>query len=118
MQESLGQWHDYVVLTDRLLCESNEADLALHQAELQEAVLQLALNVLRKAESQLRNVVQLWERQGPGMVKEIREAFPLTQAPKEDKEPREERAPESDASEAPAEQKPADVSPANAASAA
>jgi CHAD domain-containing protein len=78
LQESLGQWHDYVVLTERALCESVDDLLPHHDAVLQRDVLNLAALTLKRAETHLAKVAEFWKRDGETLTKEIREHFPLT----------------------------------------
>jgi CHAD domain-containing protein len=81
MQTALGLWHDYVVLADRVMRQSVECDLALHDPALQGQLLSLAQLVLRKAESQLKKMAALWQTRGPWLAETIREAFPLSVRP-------------------------------------
>jgi CHAD domain-containing protein len=78
IQDALGLWHDYVVLADRVLRESTEDELALHNAELQQTALELAGILLRRARRQLERVADLWQRQGEELAREIRLEFALT----------------------------------------
>jgi CHAD domain-containing protein len=82
MQESLGLWHDYVVLTERMLCETVECDLALHDPELQGQILGLAQITLKKAGVELKKMADLWTNRGEELSREIRENFPLTKVSK------------------------------------
>jgi CHAD domain-containing protein len=78
LQESLGLWHDHVVLTERILCEIVECDLALHDPSLAEQILNLSQVLLAKAQKDLKKVGDLWQEQGDELCKQIRHAFPLT----------------------------------------
>lgn len=78
MQTALGLWHDYVVLAERILRESVNCDLALHDPQLQERILALAQMMLRKAGQQLRRMSERWETHGVALSEAIRQAFPLT----------------------------------------
>lgn len=78
LQEALGIWHDYVVLTERMLSESAESDLALHAPDLQVQMLGLAQLTLRKAQQQLNKVAELWKQRGEDLAGRIRQSFPLT----------------------------------------
>jgi CHAD domain-containing protein len=80
VQESLGLWHDFVVLTERAMCEAVDAMLAHHNANLQRQVFALTQMTLKLSERHLANVIRLWKRHGEGLSREIRETFPLTQA--------------------------------------
>ncbi|HTW93325.1 MAG TPA: CHAD domain-containing protein [Tepidisphaeraceae bacterium] len=78
IQDALGLWHDYVVLAGRVLCESTEEQLALHNAEAQQAALDLAAITLHRGQKQLERVADLWQRRGEELASEIRKAFSLT----------------------------------------
>jgi CHAD domain-containing protein len=78
MQDALGLWHDYVVLTERMLCETVDCDLVLHDPQLQELILTLAQVILRKAQRHLGAMRELWRGHGEDLCRQIRQAFPLT----------------------------------------
>ena len=80
MQEALGMWHDYVVLTEKALTLSTGAMLAHHDAAMQVAVLDLARWTIRRASKELGTFASLWSRKGPGLAKTIRSAFPLSRS--------------------------------------
>jgi CHAD domain-containing protein len=80
MQESLGMWHDYVVLTEKSLTLSTQAMLAHHDASMQGAVLDLARWTMRRASQELGKFAALWARKGPGLTPTIRSAFPLSRS--------------------------------------
>jgi CHAD domain-containing protein len=80
MQESLGLWHDFIVLAERILCETVECDLALHNPILQGQILQLAQTTLKKAQANLKKTTDLWTTRGQDLSAQIRAAFPLTQS--------------------------------------
>jgi CHAD domain-containing protein len=79
MQNALGLWHDYVVLAERILRESVECDLALHDPRLQSELLGVALLYLKKSDAQLKKMATLWQTRGDSLTQTIRQAFPLTQ---------------------------------------
>jgi CHAD domain-containing protein len=79
IQESLGLWHDFVVLTERAVGESVDAMLAHHDAKLQRAMFALAQTTLKSSEGHLAKVVRLWRKNGEALSRAIRETFPLTQ---------------------------------------
>lgn len=87
MQSALGLWHDMVVLAERIMRESVECDLALHNPKLQGELLAIAQLSLRKSESQLKKMGDLWKTRGPSLTQIIRQAFPLTEHPVETPEP-------------------------------
>jgi CHAD domain-containing protein len=78
LQTALGNWHDYVVLTGRVLKESTDADLAVREPELQQAALNLATMLMKRSQRQLGKVSEFWRKDGEELVRSIRAAFPLT----------------------------------------
>ena len=78
MQTALGLWHDFVVLAERIMCESVECDLALHHPALQSELLSVAQVCLKKSDAQLKKMAQLWKTRGQSLAETIRGAFPLT----------------------------------------
>jgi CHAD domain-containing protein len=83
MQSALGLWHDFVVLAERIMLESVECDLALHHPQLQSELLTVAQLCLRKSESQLKKMADLWKTRGQSLTQTIRQSFPLTPHPTE-----------------------------------
>ncbi|MGA2439910.1 MAG: CHAD domain-containing protein [Tepidisphaeraceae bacterium] len=79
MQTALGLWHDYVVLAERIMRESVECDLALHNPRLQVELLGVVQLCLRRSESQLKKMAELWKTRGQSLTQTIRQAFPLTE---------------------------------------
>ena len=100
MQTALGLWHDFVVLAERIMLESVECDLALHNPRLQGELLTVAQLCLRKSESLLKKMADLWKTRGQWLTETIRQSFPLTPHPQEDQSPAESLAPEQNASPA------------------
>jgi CHAD domain-containing protein len=80
MQDYLGLWHDYIVLSERMLSEVVECDLALHDPELVGQILGLADITLRKGQGHLKKVAQVWGDRGQELSRQLRTAFPLTRA--------------------------------------
>jgi len=78
MQECLGLWHDYVVLTECAMDLSLDCDLPYHDASLQGGVLELARLTVRRSAKQLDKFAKLWRRRGHELANVIRERFPLT----------------------------------------
>ena len=91
MQESLGLWHDYVVLSERAMYASLEALLPHHNAVLAAGVLDLAKILLRRSDKHLKDFAQLWAERGQELSAGIRAQFPLTRpviiAPQKDPDP-------------------------------
>jgi CHAD domain-containing protein len=91
MQESLGLWHDYVVLSERAMRASLEALLPHHDAALAAGVLDLAKILLRRSDKHLKDFARLWAERGQELSAGIRSQFPLTRpvisAPQKDPGP-------------------------------
>lgn len=87
MQTALGLWHDFVVLAERIMCESVECDLALHNPRLQSELLGVAQLCLRKSEIQLKKMADLWKTRGLSLSQTIRQSFPLTEHPADELPP-------------------------------
>jgi hypothetical protein len=85
MQDSLGNWHDFVVLTERAMRESLDALLAHHDMQLQRQVLDLARMTLDRSRKELDQFSALWAGEGAGLLTTIRGAVPLTQPVAESK---------------------------------
>lgn len=78
MQESLGTWHDYVVLLECATQVALDESLAYHDAEMTRRVLDLSRLFLRRAMSELAKFSSIWKRRGGEVARTIRETFPLT----------------------------------------
>ncbi|MGA2233577.1 MAG: CHAD domain-containing protein [Tepidisphaeraceae bacterium] len=78
LQNSLGLWHDYVVLTERILSESVAQEVALHDPPRQQALLSLAGATLKKAQLYLGQVFEHWNQEGREIAAQIRQCIPLT----------------------------------------
>ena len=81
MQELLGAWHDFVVLTDEAMRSSLEDLLSHRDAETQNRVLDLARLTLRRSAQDLARFRKLWAAKGEQLARTIRSAFPLTSDP-------------------------------------
>ncbi len=79
MQEMLGLWHDYVVLTERAMRIAVDELLAHHDGTTQAEVLELAQLAIRRAGQQLAHFSTLWIKDGAAIAAKIRSSFPLTQ---------------------------------------
>ncbi len=80
MQDALGLWHDYVVLTEQLLLMSVETNLAQCDAALQRDVLGLAARTLGMSQLQVMRFDRLWLERGPAIVERLTSMFPLSVA--------------------------------------
>lgn len=78
MQEELGLWHDFVVLSERVMQVSLEALLPHHDAAMQGRVLDLARRLLNRSTSHLDRFAKLWRERGQELTASIRQHFPLT----------------------------------------
>jgi len=78
MQDSLGTWHDFVVLTERAMRESLDGLLAHHDVQLQRQLLDLSRMTLDRARKELDHFSALWAKEGAELLKSIRGAVPLT----------------------------------------
>jgi CHAD domain-containing protein len=82
MQDSLGTWHDYIVLSESALQESVDEELSLTDALMQRKILNLANFALNRAERSLDHFTKLWNERGTELCAAIRAAMPLTQSAK------------------------------------
>ena len=80
MQDALGMWHDYVVLTERAMQMSLEQLLPHHDAELQSRVLDLARVFLRRSSHHMDQFCKLWLQNGEEVARAVRLTFPLTKS--------------------------------------
>jgi CHAD domain-containing protein len=77
MQDLLGTWHDYVVLTDQSLRTSLDTKLAHTDPALQEKALDVARVTVRRSAQQLEQFVKLWSTKGDALCVTIRAALPV-----------------------------------------
>jgi CHAD domain-containing protein len=80
MQESLGNWHDDVVLVESALRMALDCMLAYHDLPMQERTLGLSRFFLRRAARELSGFTRRWTKRGDELARIIREKFPLTTA--------------------------------------
>ncbi len=80
MQESLGEWHDMVVLSESVLQVSLEALLPHHDAALAGQILEISRLTLAKSGKAMAKFSSQWENTGPELTVTIRKAFPLTRS--------------------------------------
>ncbi|HMB95578.1 MAG TPA: CHAD domain-containing protein [Tepidisphaeraceae bacterium] len=81
MQDSLGTWHDYVVLAECAMRVSVDQELPLKNSALQRQVLSFASYCMSRADRSLGHFTQLWNERGQQLCDAIRAAMPLTQSP-------------------------------------
>lgn len=77
MQDALGAWHDYVVLTESIMQRSAGQMMAHHDLPLQVEVLRLATDVLSIAQKQLEKFNRLWKENAETLQASVRETFPI-----------------------------------------
>jgi CHAD domain-containing protein len=77
MQDSLGNWHDFVVLTERAMRESLDQLLAHHQMDLQRQLLDFSRMTLDRARKELDQFSASWATEAPELLATIRAAVPL-----------------------------------------
>ena len=77
IQDALGLWHDFVILSERMLGDSIECELALHDPDLLGQILSLAQTTLRRAQAELKRAGDLWTKRGGDLSAAVRGAFPL-----------------------------------------
>lgn len=80
MQDALGLWHDFAVLTGRALAEAVDADLAAHDPDGLRGVLALATATLARSRKHLAAFERQWRRGGESLVEKVRGRFPLAVA--------------------------------------
>ena len=78
MQDALGLWHDFVVVTEWAMRASLEGLVAHHDTKLQADVLALARLTLSRAEQRLSKFATLWAEEGRALAQTIRASFPIT----------------------------------------
>jgi len=90
MQESLGNWHDWVVLIERAMKTSLDESLPYHDSRMQEQLLDLCRYLLRRCSRELEHFAKRWRERGEDVTRAIRQTFPLTQpiiVPQTDRDP-------------------------------
>jgi CHAD domain-containing protein len=80
MQNALGAWHDYVVMTECALQASVDAELPLSDSTMQRQVLSFANFCMVSAQRSLDHFTKLWSEGGEELCDAIRAAMPLTQS--------------------------------------
>ena len=81
MQDALGQWHDYVVLAERIMQLSLDEHLSHHDAATAAAVMEISRTAVQRSSRQLAHFRALWLACGQEIVATINEAFPLPSTP-------------------------------------
>jgi hypothetical protein len=78
MQDALGLWHEFVVVTEWAMRASLEGLLAHHDTKLQADVLALARLTLSSGGKRLKKFATLWSEEGRAVAETIRASFPIT----------------------------------------
>lgn len=86
MQDTLGLWHDYVVLGERILRLALDSGVHYHDPVRYEGLLDLGRLVAGLAQSELHRFVNLWNEQGLPLQQDIRGAFERSRPPGADKD--------------------------------
>lgn len=77
MQDALGDWHDQVVLAERILRAAVDTELPLHRPGLAAAVLDLARSYLLHSDRSLAKFNAAWKRDGASVRITLTERVPL-----------------------------------------
>ena len=83
MQQSLGDWHDMVVIYERTLSLIVDEELALHAPELANATLDLAKIFLRRSITSLEAFRTQWKKSGTELAEALKTAAPLVIEPEQ-----------------------------------
>ena len=78
MQDALGDWHDEVVLAERILRAVVDAELPLHRPAEASAVLDVARAFLQRSERSLARFSAQWKRGGQQVRQTLDDRVPLT----------------------------------------
>lgn len=78
MQESLGDWHDFVVLVETALSEFTMHELPLHSPDLAAEVLDLSKLFVQSANRALARFKTQWKTDGEALAAALHEVAPLT----------------------------------------
>jgi CHAD domain-containing protein len=84
LQDALGLWHDYIVLSEHAIRSATDESLSLHQPRLYGDVLAFAHRLWRPSEGELARFVRLWDRDGERLSADILASFqsPARRAPR------------------------------------
>ena len=77
MQDTLGAWHDMVVLAERALQATLDVQLAYHNPVLHLAVMDVARATVQRSQRHLAAFAAVWAKQGDSLAATIRATFPL-----------------------------------------
>ena len=85
LQDHLGTWHDFAILSQHVMTLSAKEELSLHDAANQIAVLEVARISLRQSISAIGKFKRTWALSGEALVPRLQKAIPLTRAAKSTK---------------------------------
>lgn len=75
LQDALGAWHDYIVLSETALRRALKAELPAHRGELFGEVLSLSQTLWRASERELDKFCERWDSSGKSIKDSIAETF-------------------------------------------
>ena len=75
LQDALGLWHDYAVLTDEMLRLALDAQLGIHHPTTHGAVLKLASSCFKDAQGHLERFRKLWLAGGEALTASVTSVF-------------------------------------------
>ena len=77
MQDALGAWHDMVVLAERCMRASLDAQLAYHDPALYLSVQEVSRTAVQRSMRHLATFAALWSKRGGPLAETIRATFPV-----------------------------------------
>ncbi len=82
MQDHLGIWHDFVVLSQQMLRLITNEEVACHDQQLCTELLSMARTVWQRGQGRLQQFGKLWNAEGPQLIQDIlKSVAPRPQAP-------------------------------------
>lgn len=81
LQDSLGLWHDYVVLADKALRTALDRDMAVHRPAIFAEVMAMAQVIWRQAHKHLAQFSAAWGRSGQALLRQILDVLPVALDP-------------------------------------
>jgi CHAD domain-containing protein len=79
LQDALGLWHDYVVLTDEMLRLALEAELSIRHPQVHGSVLEVARACWRRSDRYLQEFRKLWLQHGEALAARVADVFAAPQ---------------------------------------
>ena len=81
LQDALGGWHDFAVLSERVVRLAIRRELPVHGGALFGQVLELSLAAWKRSERYLAEFTRAWAKHGPQIQSAIGETFAVATAP-------------------------------------